>query len=68
MIDKDQLRQLGWDENLIGEVTRMAEKIDGGAVKTPVVSSSYPSAATGSAVFLNPDFKPSAASERLTVR
>lgn len=29
MIDADLLRQLGWSEELIAEVTRVAEKING---------------------------------------
>jgi hypothetical protein len=37
MIDKDQLRELGWSEELISEVTRMSETINQRIVDFPSI-------------------------------
>lgn len=68
MIDVDQLRTLGWDEALIAEVTRQAQDLQRNAVveALPTVRSSVE--ITGSAVYLQTDFAPHAASNYLVLR
>lgn len=66
MIDPNQLRLLGWSEELIAEVTDVANQLNKHAAKMDAPSQSAFIGITGNTVYLPPDIKPNAASSYLT--
>jgi hypothetical protein len=68
MIDRNQLRSLGWDDRLIEEVLREATSIEGAVphVASPAVPEASVSIA-GSELFMAYGYAPNGASEVVTI-
>jgi hypothetical protein len=68
MIDRNQLRDLGWREPLIDEVLREASAIEREAPRVDLDANAQVSVSvSGSELFLASGFAPNGASEVLTV-
>ncbi len=67
MIDPNQLRLLGWSEELISEVTDVADQLNKQAAKIDAPSQPAFIGITSNTVYLPPDIKPNAASSYLTL-
>ena len=67
MINTQQLRQLGWNEDLIAEIERLALKIESSAVKAPITANHLGVTAATSSIFVTPNSAPNATSHFLSV-
>jgi hypothetical protein len=68
MIDREQLRELGWADGLIDEVLRQAAEIERHTPHLSTIASPLVPAVVGTQLFVASGFVPNAASEEIHPR